>query len=242
MRGQAINTFVGLGAFAEAMLVHERAAVRIPDEMPLDRAALLGCAVMTGMGSVLHTAAVRAGQTVVVIGCGGVGLNVVQGARFAGAERIIAIDRIPAKLERARHFGATDVVDASAGDPVQAVLELTSGGVDHAFEVVGRPATIEQAFAMTRTLGTTTVVGVARIEDRVSIPPLELMREKRLQGTNMGSSRFRSDVPLYARLYLDGRIMLDELISAEIRLEDVNDALSGMETSTGARELVRFSG
>jgi S-(hydroxymethyl)glutathione dehydrogenase/alcohol dehydrogenase len=238
--GQTINAFVGLGAFAEHMLVNERAAVRIPDEMPLDKAALLGCAVITGMGVVLNTAAVRAGQTVAVIGCGGVGLNVVQAARFTGAARIIAVDRIAAKLERARQFGATDVVDTSAVDAVATVIELTAGGVDHAFEVVGRPATIEQAFAMLRTRGTATVVGVPGLEDRISIPPIELLREKRLQGTNMGSSRFRLDVPLYCRLYLDGRIRLDELVSEYIRLDDVNATLAGMDTSSGARAIIRF--
>lgn len=157
-----------------------------------------------------------------------------------GAARVIAIDRIAAKLERARQFGATDTVDAGSVDPVAAVLDLTGGGVDHAFEVVGRPATIEQAFAMLRTQGTATVVGVARVNDRASIPPIELLREKRLQGTNMGSSRFRLDVPLYCRLYLAGRIKLDELVSSYIELGEIDGALAGMDASSDARAVIRF--
>jgi S-(hydroxymethyl)glutathione dehydrogenase/alcohol dehydrogenase len=236
--GQPVGAFAGLGAFAERMLVHERAVVRIPDEMPLDRAALLGCAVITGMGAVLNTAKVAPGETVAVIGCGGVGLNSIQAARLAGAERIVAVDRIASKLERAREFGATDVIDASSVDPVEAVRELTGGGVDQAFEVVGRPQTIEQAFGMLRAGGTATVVGVPRPEDRISIAPIDLLYEKRLQGTQMGSTRFRLDVPLYCRLYLDGRIKLDELVTNRISLEDVNGALAGLDDFSGARSVI----
>ena len=240
--GEPVAAFAGLGGFAETLLVSERAAVRIPDDLPLDKAALLGCAVVTGMGAVLNTARVRPGETVAVIGCGGVGLNAVQAARFAGAARIIAVDKLVSKLGRATEFGATDIVDAGAVDPVDAVVELTRGGVDHAFEVVGRPATVEQAFAMLRTGGTATVVGVPRPEDRISIPPMQLLFEKRLQGTQMGSTRFRLDVPLYARLYLDGRIKLDELATRVITLEDVDRALDGLDDYEGARSIVRFPG
>ncbi len=142
--GVEVHAFVGLGGFATHMLVSERALVRLPDDMPLDKGALLGCAVLTGIGAVRHRAQVRAGESVAVIGCGGVGLNAIQGARLVGASRIIAVDLNPAKLERAREFGATDVVDASADDPVEAVLSLSDGGVDHALEVVGLGRTIER--------------------------------------------------------------------------------------------------
>jgi S-(hydroxymethyl)glutathione dehydrogenase/alcohol dehydrogenase len=240
--GTPVGAMAGLGAFAEQMLVHARAAVRIPEEMPLDRAALLGCAVMTGMGSVFNCAKVAPGETVAVIGCGGVGLNAIQAARFAGAARVVAIDRIAAKLDRAREFGATDVVDATAFDSVDAVRELTGGGVDHAIEVVGRGETIEQAFAMLRNGGTATVVGVAAEGVRVSIPPRELLMEKRLQGTQMGSGRFRLDVPLYCRLYLDGRIKLDELLSTRIDLGEVNQALDALDDFSGARSVIGFPG
>ena len=238
--GANVDAFVGLGGFAEMLLVHERAVTKIPEEMPLDRAALLGCAVITGMGGVLNTARVQPGQSVAVIGCGGVGLNAVQGARYAGAAQIIAVDKVAAKLEKARELGATHTVDAGAVDPVEAVRDLTAGGVDHAIEVVGIPATIEQAFAMLRTRGTATVIGVARPEHRVSIPAVELLLEKRLQGTKLGSSRFRLDIPLYCRLYLDGRIRLDDLLSAHIALADVNGAMEELDAGLAARSVITF--
>ncbi|WP_307835302.1 Zn-dependent alcohol dehydrogenase [Streptomyces adelaidensis] len=238
--GEPVNVLTGLGAFASHLLVYERTLAKVPTEMPLDRAALLGCAVLTGMGAVRHRARVRPGQSVAVIGCGGVGLNVVQAARFVGAARVIAVDVLPAKLEQARRFGATDVVDASREDPVEAVKALTGGGVDHALEVVGRPATIEQAFAMTRTRGTTTVVGVTRAGETIQLPAEAMMLEKRIQGSKMGSSQFRLDIPLYCRLYLDGRIMLDELVSETIDLADINQGLEKLDGSDGIRSLIAF--
>ncbi len=238
--GEAVGAMAGLGAFAEQMLVHKRAAVRIPEMMPLDRAALLGCAVMTGMGAVLNCAKVTVGESVAVIGCGGVGLNAIQAARLAGAARIVAIDRLAAKLDRAREFGASDVVDAGSADPVEAVRDLTGGGVDHAIEVVGRRETIEQAFAMLRIGGTATIVGVAPEGVEVTIPPRELLMEKRLQGSQMGSGRFRLDVPLYCQLYLEGRIKLDELLSRRIGLDEVNEALESLDDFAGARSVISF--
>lgn len=239
-RGGPVVAMSGVGGFAERMLLHERAAVRVPPEMPLDRAALLGCGVLTGVGSVLRMAQVRPGETVAVIGVGGVGLNTVQGARLSGAGRIIAIDRMPAKLERARLFGATDVVDATGTDIVAAVRELTDGGVDHAFEVVGRAETIESAFEMLRPRGTATVIGVPRPDARISLSPMGLFGERRLQGANMGASAARLDIPLLARLHLDGRLLLEELISHRIGLGDVNAALADMDDTTGARSVVVF--
>lgn len=236
--GEPVNVLTGLGAFASEMLVYERALAKVPEEIPLDRAALLGCAVLTGVGAVRNRARVASGETVAVVGCGGVGLNVVQGARLCGAARIVAVDLLPAKLEQALRFGATDVVDASRGDAVEQVLELTGGGVDHAFEVVGRPATIEQAFAMTRTFGTATVVGVTRPGEVARIPTDALLQEKRLQGSRMGSSRFRLDIELYSRLYLAGRLMLDELVSESIDLADINRGLEALDGSDLVRSVV----
>lgn len=235
-----VEPFVGLGGFAEMLLVHERTLVKLPAEMPLDKASLLGCAGITGLGAVRHTARVQSGDTVAVIGCGGVGLNAIQGARIVGASRIIAIDRIPEKLELARRFGATDTVNASEVDAVAAVLDLTSGGVDHAIEVVGIESTIEQAFAMLDTMGTATVIGVARPEMQVRIPAVQLLLEKRLQGTKMGSTRPRIDVPLYCQMYLDGRLMLDELLSDVAPLAKVNEALNGLDNPIGARTVLTF--
>jgi S-(hydroxymethyl)glutathione dehydrogenase/alcohol dehydrogenase len=240
--GREVHAYVGLGGFADHMLVSERALVRLPAEMPLDKAALLGCAVLTGVGAVRHRARVQAGQTVAVVGCGGVGLNAVQAARLVGASRIIAVDLNAAKLERAREFGATDVVDASRDDPVDAVRALTrGGGVDHALEVVGLGRTIEQSFAMTGVRGQVTVVGVARAEDTVTLPALAFMAmETSVQGSRLGSGNFRIDVPLYSEMYLRGQLKLDELISEVIDLDDVTRGLEQLDGSDGARCVIRF--
>lgn len=239
--GAAVHAYVGLGGFATHMLVSERAVVRLPDEMPLDKGALLGCAVLTGIGAIRNAAKVQAGETVAVIGCGGVGLNAVQGARLVGASRIIAVDLNAAKLERAREFGATDVVDASRDDPVAAVLAMTAGGVDHALEVVGLATTIEQAFGMLAVCGTATVVGVAGAQTQVALPALAVMAgEKRIQGSRLGSGNFRLDVPLYSRMYLSGQLKLDELISEVIGLADVNRGLTELDGSDGARSVIHF--
>ena len=188
--------------------------VKIRPDMPLDKAALIGCGVTTGVGAVLNTAKVRPGDVVAVIGCGGIGLNAIQAAAIVGAGRIIAVDRVASKLDLALTFGATDVVDASAGDPVGAVLELTGGGVDHAFEAIGLAATAQQAFNMLRKGGTATVIGMIPLGEQVEIDGFQLLLEKRLQGSNMGSNRFRIDMPQYIEWYLAGKLKLDELVSA----------------------------
>jgi S-(hydroxymethyl)glutathione dehydrogenase/alcohol dehydrogenase len=207
----------------------------------LDRAALLGCAVLTGVGSVFNGARVRPGETVAVIGCGGIGLNIVQGARIAGAERIVAVDRQAAKLDLARTFGATDTVDASITDPVADVVERIGGGVDHAFEAVGLAATIAQAFEMARPGRTAYVVGVPASDATIEIPggPL-VFRSKGLRGLIMGASRFKEDIPMLARLYEQGRLLLDELIAERIDLDDVNGGYDTLRTGAAARSVVTF--
>jgi S-(hydroxymethyl)glutathione dehydrogenase/alcohol dehydrogenase len=240
-RGQAVEALAGLGGFAEQMLVHHTTLAKLPEGMPLDRAALLGCAVLTGLGAVRHAAKVQVGDTVAVIGCGGVGLNVIQGALLAGASRVIAIDRLPSKLEMAKTFGATDIVDAGAGDAVEAVRELTGGGVQHAIEVVGIAATIEQAVGMLERKGMATVLGVATPSVELRLNAAELVvQEKRLQGCLMGSSFFRLDIPLYAQLYLDGRLKLDELISERVPLGGLNAAMKQLDEPLVARAVVTF--
>ena len=238
LHGTPVAALVGLGGFAELMLVSQRAAAPLPAEVPLEIGALLGCAVVTGMGAVFNTAKVRPGESVAVIGCGGVGLNVIQAARVSGAGRIVAVDRVREKLARAEEFGATDTVLAADTDPVEAVRDLTGGGVDHAFEVVGNPATVAQAFAMLRIRGTATVVGVPKPTDVSGIPIFDFLLEKRLQGSRMGSSNVRLDIARIGRLYLDRRIHLDSLISHRIGLEDVESALAGMADATGARSVI----
>jgi len=238
--GTGLGQFAGLGSFAELMLVHERAVVRVTPEIPLDRAALIGCGVTTGLGAVFNTARVAPGATVAVIGCGGIGLNCVQGARLAGAARIIAVDRLDSKLEMALDFGATDVVDASAGDPAAAIVEMTGGGVEHAFEAIGLAATAEQAFGMLRRGGTATVIGMIPPGEVVRLPGPALLSEKRIQGSSMGSNRFRLDIPRYVDLYLQGRLKLDELVSARIRLEDVNGGFEALQRGDVARTMIVF--
>ncbi len=238
--GSAMHQFLDLSSFAEQLLVHEHALVKIDRDMPLDRAALIGCGVMTGIGAVWNTCGVRPGETVAVIGCGGVGLNAIQGARIAGAGRVIAVDRLDTKLELARTFGATDVVNAAATDAVAAVKEITKGGVDHAIEAIGLTATAEQAFAMLKAGGTACVIGLIPIGDRLSIHGPEFLSEKRLIGSQMGSNRFRVDMPRIIDLYLQGRCNLDDLVSARIGLDDVNDGFAAMKTGEVARSVIVF--
>ena len=180
---QPLTQFAELGSFAEMMLVHEHALVKMREDMPMDRAALIGCGVTTGVGAVIHTAAVEPGATVAVIGCGGVGLSTINGAALAGASRIIAVDRVASKLELARKFGATDVVDASDGDAVAKVIEMTSGGVHYSFEAIGLKVTAEQAFQMLRVGGTATVVGMIPPGQMVSVHGVDFLFEKKIQGS-----------------------------------------------------------
>jgi S-(hydroxymethyl)glutathione dehydrogenase/alcohol dehydrogenase len=238
--GAAVGQFAGLGGFAEQMLLPEQALMKLHGEVPLEVAALVGCAVTTGLGAVFNTAKVPPGATVAVIGCGGIGLNVVQGAVVAGAVRVVAVDVSADKLDRAREFGATDTVDATAGDPVGQVHELTHGGVDHSFEALGRKQTIEQAFSMLAPGGTATVIGVAPFGTTIELPALDLLQEKRLQGSMMGSNRFRIDMPYYLDLYRQGRIKLDELISSRITLDQINDGYRELQAGTGARSVIVF--
>jgi S-(hydroxymethyl)glutathione dehydrogenase/alcohol dehydrogenase len=238
--GQPVAQFADLASFAEQLVVHEHLLVKIRPDMPLDKAALIGCGVTTGVGAVVNTAKVRPGETVAVVGCGGVGLNAVQGAAIAGAGRIIAVDKLASKRDLALRFGATDVVDASASDPVMAVLEMTLGGVDHAFEAIGLPTTAKQAFDMLGKGGTATVIGMIPLGEQVVIDGFQLLMEKRLQGSNMGSNRFRIDMPQYVEWYLAGRLKLDELVSATMPLEQINDGFAALQRGEVARQLITF--
>jgi len=239
--GEPIAQFVHLSAFAERMLVHENALVRIRRDVPLDQVALIGCGVTTGLGAVFNTAQVRAGSTAAVIGCGGIGLSVIQGCRIAGAGRIVAVDTAAWKLELASRLGATDVVDAGAGNPVPPVVEMTAGGVDYAFEAIGTPATVRQAVRMARKGGTVVMIGVVPAGVNVELPGADIvLREKRILGCMMGSNRFRTDMPRYVELYRRGLLRLDEMISARLPLERVNDALEAMRQRTAARSVIVF--
>lgn len=237
---QPLTQFAELGSFAEMMLVHEHALVKMREDMPMDRAALIGCGVTTGVGAVIHTAAVEPGATVAVIGCGGVGLSTINGAALAGASRIIAVDRVASKLELARKFGATDVVDASDGDAVSKVIEMTSGGVHYSFEAIGLKVTAEQAFQMLRVGGTATVVGMIPPGQMVSVHGVDFLFEKKIQGSMMGSNRFRVDMPRFVDFYLQGKLRLDELVSNRIGLEDINEGMAALNTGEIARSVIMF--
>jgi S-(hydroxymethyl)glutathione dehydrogenase / alcohol dehydrogenase len=238
--GRPVFQFLDMSSFAEQMLVHEHGLVKIDPEMPLDRAALIGCGVTTGLGAVFNTAGVRPGESVAVVGAGGIGLNCIQGAALAGAGRVIAVDMVPAKLDLARSFGATDTVDASQGEAVAEVLERSGGGVDHAFEAIGLKVAAEQCFAMLAKGGTATVIGMIPVGQSVELPGVAFLAEKRIQGSNMGSTRVRVDMPRYVDLYLQGRLKLDELVSARRPLDEVNAAFDAMKAGEVARSLITF--
>ncbi len=239
--GEVVHQLTDLSCYAEQMLVHEKAVVKITKELPLDRAALLGCAVTTGVGAAQNTAKIGPGDIVAVVGCGGIGLNAIQGARLAGAERVIAIDRLKDKLDLARVFGATDTIDASEKDAVGEVLEMTGGGVDHSIEAVGLKVTAEQCFNMLASGGTATVIGMIPIGTTIEIQGVSLLAERKIQGSVMGSNRFRVDMPTYANLYLQGRLKLDELVSRRITLDQINEGLEALKTGEVARSVITFS-
>tara|TARA_B100001093_G_scaffold278065_1_gene265773 strand:+ start:2516 stop:3616 length:1101 start_codon:yes stop_codon:yes gene_type:complete len=237
---QPLTPFAQLGSFAEMMLVHEHALVKVREDMPMDRAALIGCGVTTGIGAVIHTASVEPGSTVAVIGCGGIGLSAINGAALAGASRIIAVDMVASKLELARKFGATDLVDASDGEAIENVRELTGGGVHYSFEAIGLKATAEQAFRMLRPGGTATVIGMIPPGQMVELHGVDFLAEKKIQGSMMGSNRFRVDMPRFVDFYLQGKLHLDDMISNRIALSDINEGMAALETGEIARSVIMF--
>jgi S-(hydroxymethyl)glutathione dehydrogenase / alcohol dehydrogenase len=231
------------GTFSEETIIPAIGAVKVDDDIPITAAALIGCGVLTGFGAATNTADIHKGDTVAVLGCGGVGLNVIQGARYAGAERVVAIDMMPNKLDLAKQFGATDLVNAGEGDPVSKVMELTDQrGADVAFEVIGLGPTIEQTIAMTRRGGQAIMVGVPKMEVMINLPAFFglVLQEKTIKGCWYGSSNVHTDVPKLARLYGEGELMLDELVSREIKLDDVNDAFRAMQAGEVARSVIVY--
>lgn len=236
----SMNQFLNLSSFAEQMLIHEHACVAIRKDMPFDRAALIGCSVTTGIGAVIHTSNVRPGETVAVLGCGGVGLAAINGAAIAGAGRIIAVDMQGSKLNLAKQFGATDVVNAKDGDPVQQVLELTKGGVHHSFEAVGLKQTAEQAFKMLARGGTANIIGMIPVGVNIELHGADFLGEKRIQGSVMGSNRFPVDMPRFVDFYMSGKLKLDEMISRRIKLSQVNEAFDELKKGELARSVIVF--
>jgi S-(hydroxymethyl)glutathione dehydrogenase / alcohol dehydrogenase len=240
--GAPVAAFASLGSFAEQMLVHEHAVVKIREDMPLDKASLIGCGVTTGLGAVFRTAAVKPASSVVVVGCGGIGLAALQGAKLCGAAPIIAVDVTPEKLAVAQMLGATHVVNAREVDAVEAVMEITNGGADYSFEAIGTKATAEQCYRMLGRGGTATIIGMVPLGTDLAIPAADLfMNEKKLQGSLMGSNQFRVDMPWFVDLYLDGRLRLDEMVSAHRPLSEINDGYEDMRRGVATRTVIDFA-
>ncbi len=241
-KGQPVNQFLDISSYCEKMLLHENAVVKIREDLPLDRAALIGCGVTTGVGAVLNTAKIEPGSTVAVFGAGGVGLAAIQGARIAGARKIIAIDMFEGKLAMAKRLGATDTVDASSSDPVDEIRKMTGGaGVDYSFEAIGLKKVAEQAYLAIKPGGTATVIGMIPVGQKVELDGYMFLTERKLQGSNMGSNRFRIDMPKYIDFYLQGRLNLDDMISRRGKLEDVNEAFRAMKAGEVARTVLMFN-
>jgi S-(hydroxymethyl)glutathione dehydrogenase / alcohol dehydrogenase len=240
-RGEEVHQFANLSAYAEKMLVHSNAIVKVRDDMPLDRAALIGCGVTTGVGAVLNTARIEAGSTVAVFGCGGVGLSAIQGARIAGARMIIAVDVHDHKLETAHDLGATHTINGARADPVKEIRALTNGGVDYSFEAIGLKRAAEQSFECLRAGATATIVGMIPLGQKIELDGSVFLREKKIQGSSMGSNRFKVDMPKYIDFYMQGRLKLDEMITRRMQLEDLNEAFRAMKAGEVARQVLMFN-
>jgi S-(hydroxymethyl)glutathione dehydrogenase / alcohol dehydrogenase len=236
--GTPVAQMAGIAALAEQLITDERGVVKIGTHIPVHLAAILGCAVVTGLGAVFNVARVRPTETVAVIGCGGVGLNVIQGARIAGASRIIAIDLSPSKLALARQLGATDTIDPSSCDLVAAVKAITGEGVDHAFEVVGRAATIAQALDIAAVGRSAYVVGVLSDDAQVTLPAIAFRRGKSVKGVFMGSTRPQLDIPRYITLWEQGLLDLETMVSGTISLDEASAGFDALARGEVARTVV----
>ena len=238
--GKPVYHYSFISSFAEYAVVPESGCIVIEPDIPLDKAALVGCAVMTGVGAAINTARVQPGSVVAVIGAGGVGLNAIQGSRLAGAASIIAIDVNPAKLARARTFGATHVINSAEVNALAAVRELTKGiGADYTFEAVGRPETMRQCWEMARSGGTVVMIGISPEGSELSLPANRVVREeRRLLGSFYGSARPHIDMPMILNLYMAGKLMLDELVTHRFSLEQINEAVHSLESGEAIRPVI----
>ena len=238
--GSIVNQMLNLSAYAEMMLVHEHACVAIHPDMPLPQASVIGCAVTTGAGTIFNACKVTPGETVAVIGCGGVGLATINAAKIAGAGRIIAADPLPEKRAMALKLGATDVVDALADDAAAQIQELTKGGVDHAIEAVGRPASGTLAVKSLKRGGTATILGMMPLQHSVGLSAMDLLSGKKLQGAIMGGNRFPVDIPRLVDFYMRGLLDLDTIISETSPLERINEGFDQMKRGDSARSVIVF--
>lgn len=239
--GNPVNQMLNLSAYAEMMLVHEHACVAIDPDMPLDRAALIGCAVTTGAGAVFNTTDVTPGETVCIVGCGGIGLAAVNAARIAGAGKVIALDPVPEKRKIAEKLGATHTFDAMAENVVAEVVELTKGGCHHAIEAVGRPQSAQTTVDVLRRGGTATILGMMPLDQKVGLSAMELLSGKKLQGGIMGSNRFPVDIPRLVDFYLRGLLDLDTIIGQRMGLKKINEAFDELRKGDATRSVIMFA-
>jgi S-(hydroxymethyl)glutathione dehydrogenase/alcohol dehydrogenase len=237
--GKALGQFLNISGYAETMLLHENSVVKVDDDLPFDKVAIVGCGVLTGAGAAMRTAGIEPGQTVAVFGCGGVGLSIIQGARITGARQIIAVDQYDSKLEMAKSVGATHAVNSSSEDAVEGVKRHTNGkGVDHAFEAVGLSVLVRQAIESLGIRGTATIVGVLPGNSMIEFPWLAIRPECTIKTSRMGSNRFKQDIPMLLEFYRQGRLDLDTMVSAHRRLEDINDCFRAMRAGEVARSVL----
>ena len=238
--GETVNQMLNLSAFAERMLIHENACVAIDKDMPLDRAAVIGCAVTTGAGTIFNACKVVPGESVAVVGCGGVGLATINAAKIAGAGQIIALDPLPEKRELAQVLGATHMIDAMAGDAVEQVMKLTGGGVHHAIEAVGRQASADLAVKLLRRGGTATILGMMPLDCKVGLAAMDLLSGKKLQGAIMGANHFPVDLPRLVDFYMRGLLDLDTIIAERIALDEINAGFDKLRDGHSARSVIVF--
>ncbi len=240
MNGKPIAQMLDLSAYAEQMLVHEHACVAIDRDMPLDRAALIGCAVTTGAGAVFNAAKLVPGETVCVVGCGGIGLAAVNAARIAGAGKIIALDPVPEKRAAAEKLGATHSIDAMSPTAADEVVEISRGGVHHAIEAVGRPQSAATAVKVLRRGGTATILGMLPPSESVGLSALDLLADKKVQGALMGRNHFPVDIPRLVDFYQRGLLDLDTIIADRMPLERINDAFDELRRGDTTRSVIVF--
>ncbi|XUU60882.1 Zn-dependent alcohol dehydrogenase [Erythrobacter sp. HA6-11] len=238
--GEAVNQMLNLSAFSEQMLIHENACVAIDNDMPFDRAAVIGCAVTTGAGTIFNAANVTPGETVLVVGCGGVGLAAVNAAKIAGAGKVIAADPLPEKRELAKVLGATHTVDAMAEDAAKQILDISGGGVHYGIEAVGRQASADLAVASLRRGGTAIILGMMPLDCKVGLGAMDLLGGKKLMGAIMGMNHFPVDLPRLVDFYMRGLLDLDTIIAERIPLEEINAGFDKMRAGHSARSVVVF--